>query len=104
MVILEAFAEATPVVARDLSGMAEAVSDSGGGLLFRDDADLRAALDRLRADSGLRRALGDAGRRSFLERWTADAHVRQYLGIVEACREARASSRRALGVAPAEAV
>jgi glycosyltransferase involved in cell wall biosynthesis len=104
MVILEAFAEATPVVARDLSGMAEAVNDSGGGLLFRAEADLRSLLDRLRADSGLRRALGDAGRRTFLERWTADAHVRQYLGIVEACGEARASSRGARGVASAEAV
>jgi len=104
MVILEAFAESTPVVARDHSGMAEAVTDSGAGLLFRDEADLRSALDRLSADFGLRRALGDAGRRTFLERWTADAHVRQYLGIVEACREARALSRGARGVPPAEAV
>jgi glycosyltransferase involved in cell wall biosynthesis len=104
IVILEAFAEATPVVVRDHSGMAEAVNDSGGGLLFRDEADLRSVLDRLRADPGLRHALGDAGRRTFLERSTADANVRQYLGIIEACREARASSRGARGVAPAEAV
>ena len=103
MVILEAFAESTPVVTRDHSGMAEAVNDSGGGLLFRDEEDLCSAMDRLRADSELRHALGDAGRRTFLERSTADAHVRQYLGIVEACREARASSRGARGVAPAEA-
>jgi glycosyltransferase involved in cell wall biosynthesis len=103
MVILESFAESTPVIARDLAGMAEAVNDSGGGLLFRDDAGLQAALNRLRADPGLRRALGDAGRRTFLERWTADAHVRRYLEIVDECREARASSRGARGVAPVEA-
>jgi glycosyltransferase involved in cell wall biosynthesis len=89
MVILEAFVEATPVVARDLSGMAEAVNDSGGGLLFHDDAGLQAALDRLRTDPGLRRALGENGRRAFLERWTSDVHIRQYLAVIEACREAR---------------
>jgi glycosyltransferase involved in cell wall biosynthesis len=92
MVILESFAESTPIIARDLAGMAEAVNDSGGGLLFRDEAGLEAALDRLRADPGLRHALGDAGRRTFLERWTADAHVRRYLEIVHDCREARRSS------------
>ena len=92
MVILEALAEATPVVARDLAGMAELVNDSGGGLLFRDEASLQSALDRLRADGGLRRALGDSGRRTFLERWTSDAHVRNYLAIIEACRAARLAS------------
>lgn len=95
MVILEAFAESTPVVARDLAGMAEAVNDSGGGLLFRDDAGLQAALQRLQAEQGLRRALGDAGRRTFLERWTADTHIRSYLEILESCREARARRQRA---------
>jgi glycosyltransferase involved in cell wall biosynthesis len=82
--------------------MAEFVNDSGGGLLFRDEAGLQSALDRLRVDQGLRRALGEAGRRTFLERWTADAHVRQYLEIVRECREAKASSRGARGVALAE--
>jgi glycosyltransferase involved in cell wall biosynthesis len=104
MVILEAFAESTPVVARDHSGMAEAVNDSGGGLLFDGEADLQSALDRLRGDPGLRRALGDAGRRTFLERWTADAHVRKYLEIVRECREAKASSRGAQSAAPVEAI
>jgi glycosyltransferase involved in cell wall biosynthesis len=102
MVILEAFAESTPVVVRDHSGMAEFVNDSGGGLLFRDEAGLQSALDRLRGDTGLRRALGEAGRRTFLERWTADAHVRRYLDIVRECREAKASSRSARGAAPVE--
>jgi glycosyltransferase involved in cell wall biosynthesis len=103
LVILEAFAEATPVVVRDLSGMVETVNDSGGGLLFDDEAGLRSALDRLRADPHLRRALGDDGRRTFLERWTADAHVRNYLGIVEECREARTASRGARCARPGEA-
>jgi glycosyltransferase involved in cell wall biosynthesis len=89
MVILEALAEATPVIARNLAGAAEAVSDSHGGLLFDDDAGLRAAMDRMRADSELRQALGTSGHRVFLDRWTSDAHLRGYLAVVEECREAR---------------
>jgi glycosyltransferase involved in cell wall biosynthesis len=103
MVILESFAEATPVVARDLAGMAEAVTVSGGGLLFQDEAQLRAALDRLQTDASSRRALGDAGRRAFVERWTADVHIRNYLSIIEECRETRISGRQTRGARSGEA-
>jgi glycosyltransferase involved in cell wall biosynthesis len=89
MVILEALAEATPVIARNLAGAAEAVSDSQGGLLFDSDAELQAAMDRMRSDSELRQALGANGQRVFLDRWTSDAHLRSYLAVVEECREAR---------------
>ncbi len=75
MVILEAFAESTPVVARDgWPAWPKAVNDSGGGLLFSDEAGLRSALDRLQADP-VCGAAGRAGRRTFRERWTADAHI-----------------------------
>jgi glycosyltransferase involved in cell wall biosynthesis len=100
MVILEAFAEATPVIARDLAGAAEMVNDSGGGLLFRDEADLQSALERLRTNPGLRRELGERGRRTFLERWTSEVHVRNYLAIIEACREARLASPGVRGDGP----
>ncbi|MCX6545218.1 MAG: glycosyltransferase family 4 protein [Acidobacteria bacterium] len=89
MVMLEAFAEATPVVARDLAGIAEIVNDSRGGILFRDEAGLQQALDGLRTNSSLRRALGENGHRALKERWTADAYIRQYFKVIDACREAR---------------
>jgi glycosyltransferase involved in cell wall biosynthesis len=92
MVILEALAEATPVIARNLAGAAEAVGDSQGGLLFGDDAGLQAAMDRMRWDQDLRQALGASGHQVFLDRWTSDAHLRSYLAIVEECREARLAS------------
>jgi len=92
LVILEAFAEGTPVIARDLGGMSDMVRESGGGLLFRDETTLREALERLQADAGLRSTLGASGRRTVRERWNADAHVRAYLRIVETCREAKRSA------------
>jgi glycosyltransferase involved in cell wall biosynthesis len=93
MVMLEAFAEGTPVIARDLPGMAEIVRDADAGLLFRDDAGLRSALDRMQTDAALRRKLGENGRRAFLEQWTAGKHIRRYLEIVEACAAERRGGR-----------
>jgi glycosyltransferase involved in cell wall biosynthesis len=54
-VIKEAFAAGLPVVASNLGGMAEMVSDGHNGLLFEpgDAADLRRALHRLLNEPGL---------------------------------------------------
>ncbi len=89
MVMLEAFAEATPVIARDLAGMAELVRDANGGLLFRDAGELAAALDRMRADPGLRARLGENGRRMLRDEWSADQHLHRYFDVIEACQDAR---------------
>jgi glycosyltransferase involved in cell wall biosynthesis len=64
-VIIKAYAARTPVIVRDLGPMPEIVAESGGGLVFRDDASLRDAMDRLRADPALRAALGQAGYRTY---------------------------------------
>ncbi len=55
LVIKEAFAAGLPVVASNLGGMAEMVSDGQNGLLFApgDAADLRRALKRLLDERGL---------------------------------------------------
>jgi len=82
-VIIEAYARRTPVIVRDLGPMPEIVAESGGGLLFRDDAGLRDAMQRLRADQTLRDALGDAGHRAYRLRWTEEAHLERYLGLIK---------------------
>jgi glycosyltransferase involved in cell wall biosynthesis len=90
LVVLEALAQGTPVVARDLGSLAEIVRGSGGGLLFGDDAGLRDAMRRLHEDAALRLRLGAAGRRAWQERWTLDAHLRGYLSLVERLRSGAA--------------
>src|SRR5262249_33646462 len=82
-VIIEAYARRTPVIVLDLGPMPEIVAESGGGLLFRDDAGLRDAMQRLRADQTLRDALGDAGHRAYRLRWTEEAHLERYLGLIK---------------------
>ena len=57
-VVLEAFAEGTPVVVRDLGALPELVAESGGGLVFRLGDELVEALGRLADDADLRDRLG----------------------------------------------
>ena len=95
-VALEAFAEATPVVARDMGGIAEMIREADGGLLFDDDDGLRSALDRLWHDPDLRHTLGRNGSVASRERWSPDAHMRQYFEIIESCMAARSRAGAAL--------
>jgi glycosyltransferase involved in cell wall biosynthesis len=94
LVILEAFREGTPVIVRNRGALPEAVADSGGGLVYNDDDELVAALERLASDQKLRDELGRRGHDRYCSNWTAEAHVERYLGIIDRLREQRA--RRAL--------
>src|SRR5215208_4707340 len=60
-VVLEAFAERTPVVVRDLGALPELVAESRGGLVFDSPDGLVEALARRASDDPLRRALGENG-------------------------------------------
>ena len=82
IILLEAFREGTPVVARSLGPFTEIVRESGGGMLFAREAELADALQRLAGDAELRRELGAAGRRTLAERWTETPVVRSYLSLV----------------------
>jgi phosphatidylinositol alpha 1,6-mannosyltransferase len=85
----ESFASGVPVVAPRAGGPIDLVQHGENGLLFEpgDDAGLRAAVERLGADAGLRARMGEAGRRSVLGRsWqtVCDELVGHYAGVVSA--------------------
>lgn len=89
MVILEAFREGTPVVARRVGPFPEIVETSGGGLLFDRDEELPRLVLALAGDPPLRERMGAAGRRAFEQNWSEARHIERYLDLV-----ARAASRR----------
>jgi glycosyltransferase involved in cell wall biosynthesis len=95
MVLLEALSVSTPVIARDLGALPEVVEESGGGITFRTDDELVAALRALHASPDLRRTLGDAGHHAYLTKWTEAIHLDTYLHIVqdELARKAEARGR-----------
>ena len=77
VVLMEAMATGLPVVASDLSGIPELVTDGLSGLLVPpgDAAALADALATLAADPAMRRRLGAAGRDTVLDDFDVDRNA-----------------------------
>ena len=82
IILLEAFREQTPVVARKLGPFTEIVQTSGGGLLFESGEELEEALARLGGDPTLREKLGRSGHEALRERWTESVVLEQYFDLI----------------------
>jgi glycosyltransferase involved in cell wall biosynthesis len=82
IILIEAFQQGTPVIARRIGPFPEIVSAGGGGLLFEDTASLLEAMRALHADEGKRRVLAERARRSFEENWSERAVVPRYLDLI----------------------
>ncbi len=82
MVALEAFREATPIIARDLGPYPQIVEESQAGLLFDDEAGLREAIVALATNPELRDRLGASGQAALAERWTETIAINEWLALV----------------------
>jgi glycosyltransferase involved in cell wall biosynthesis len=82
MISLESFARRTPLIARNIGPLPEVIHESGGGLLYNNDAEFLAAVRRLAADSQLRAELGTSGYDAFTTKWTREAHLERYLELI----------------------
>ncbi len=80
--IMEAFQHKTPAIVKKLGSMPEIIDDSDGGLVYKTDAELLSALERLSENSLLRDELGQNGYQAFKEKWTADAYVDRYFALI----------------------
>ncbi len=94
LIVVEASLQGTPVIAHALGGLTELVEQSQAGLLYHNHDELLAAMERLRTDPALRRAMGDRAQQAYRERWTERAHLEMYLQVLDE------TARRKLGVAP----
>lgn len=83
MVIVEAFASATPVIASRLGSLAEIVRDDATGALFTpgDAAALAATVERVMSDPPALARMRTAARVQFDERYCANANYRKLLAI-----------------------
>lgn len=81
-VVLEAFRESTPIVARRLGPFPEIVERSGGGLLFSTPDELHGSLSSLAADRRLRDNLGQAAGRAFKALWSEPVAIERYLDVI----------------------
>ena len=82
IILIEAFRQGTPVLARRIGPFPEIIERGGGGLLFDGPDKLLDAMRRMQADPGLRPALAEAARHAFREHWSEDAIIPRYLDVV----------------------
>ena len=94
-VVLEAFREGTPVVARRRGPLVEHIERSDGGLLFDTADELREALSRLATEPELRARLGEAGYRAVRQIWSETAVLPQYYGLIKRVAEEKGLTRLA---------
>jgi glycosyltransferase involved in cell wall biosynthesis len=88
-VVLEAFAERSPVVVRDLGALPELVDESGGGLVFDSPDGLVGALGRIASDGELRDELGENGYRARQGIWSEAEHLGRYFDLIDEHRRTR---------------
>lgn len=92
-VAIEAFATHTPVVVHDIGALPEVLA-GGGGVLYRDEGELRASLERLSSSPQLRHTMGEQGHQSYLAHYTMEQHLREYFALIEELQARREARRR----------
>jgi glycosyltransferase involved in cell wall biosynthesis len=91
LILVEAFRQRTPVIARAIGGLPEVVGESGGGIAYDNDKELVAAMDALLDDPEKRQSLGRSGYEVYRKKWTVEAHMSRYFALI---RELAAKSGR----------
>jgi glycosyltransferase involved in cell wall biosynthesis len=82
-VTIEAFSQRTPAIVRDIGGLTEQIDESGGGLVYRTEAELPAAMERLLRDRALRDELAEQGFQAYSRLWTPEAHLQGYFSLIQ---------------------
>ena len=93
MVVLEAFREGTPIIARQLGPYPEIIEQSGGGMLFESQEDLHSAITALASDGALRDKMGKAGADAMKAKWSEEVALKNYFDIIHNIAETRNMSR-----------
>ena len=80
---LEAMASGAPVIVRRAGGSAEAVLQTGGGLVYDRPDELLPLIDRLAGDAGLRATLSERGRAGVSATYLEDRWMAAYFAVID---------------------
>lgn len=104
IVLIEAFRQRTPVIARRLGPFPEILAQSNGGELFSTRSELVEVMRRLVDEPDHRARLAASGYRAYEALWTESAVIPQYLDIVRRAAERRGQSHVASAIADMQEV
>lgn len=82
IILIEAFRQSTPVIARRIGPFPEILRRSRGGELFSSPEELVEVMRRFQSDAGLRQRLARAGHDAFVKYWSEAAVIPHYLDVV----------------------
>jgi glycosyltransferase involved in cell wall biosynthesis len=89
LVLLEAFQLGVPVIAHRLGPYPEIVEASGGGLMFQNRDELKAAIHTLATDRAKRDTMGKDGKSAFAARWSEDVALGAYFDLIRKIAQRR---------------
>jgi glycosyltransferase involved in cell wall biosynthesis len=89
IILLEAWQNGAPVIARRLGPFPEIVERAGGGELFSTREELLAAMQRIKSDAAHRERLARAGYDAFVANWSESAVIPRYFEILRRAAERR---------------
>jgi glycosyltransferase involved in cell wall biosynthesis len=82
LAVIEALACGTPVIGRDAGGTREAIEQTGGGIVYRTAAELRAAVRALAFNDDLRDRLAERARSGYRRHYARERYLDAYLAVV----------------------
>jgi len=91
IILIEAFRQSTPVIARRIGPFPEIVERSKGGELFGDAAELVRVMRKIQSDPALRQRMAESAYDSFVSYWSEQAVVPKYLEVVRKTAQAKGS-------------
>jgi glycosyltransferase involved in cell wall biosynthesis len=83
LVLIEAFQQRVPVIARNWGASAEIIEESGGGIMYQSEQDLVAAMDLLLEGLESRQTFGERGYLAYRRLWTSDVHLQRYFSLIQ---------------------
>ena len=98
IVILEAFAQKTPVIVRNRGGMPGIIKESGGGFVFDTEEELMMTMEKLLEQPCLRSSVGQQGFEALQKKWTADVHIKRYFELIESLGRTQKISQESPGI------
>jgi glycosyltransferase involved in cell wall biosynthesis len=87
IILIEAFRQGTPVLARRIGPFPEIVERSGGGLLFEGPSDLVDAMRQMQSDPDMRDRYARQGRAGFLKNWSEGAVIPRLMEVIRQTAE-----------------
>jgi glycosyltransferase involved in cell wall biosynthesis len=85
IILIEAFRQGTPVLARRIGPFPEIMETAGGGMLFEEGRELPMLMRQLQNDTGLRAGLAAAAQAAFERHWTEEAVLPRYFDLISEC-------------------